>query len=158
MEPTPGAALLTTIFGCMGYFGWPKVTSPVLGGCPHGGIQCQLRLIRERQRLVGSQPTWQCLHKFELSEPVGHPAPPGLWKGRQKSFAATTGQTQGQAPYSVPLPRCQAVAAKQPLHSSQKTTLHKSFPSLPRPPLISLMLQCRETWNRARSWLLGALP
>lgn len=85
LEPTPGAALLTTIFGCMGYFGWPKVTSPILGGCPHGGVQCQLRLIRERQRLVGSQPTWQCLHKFELSEPVGHPAPPGLWKGRDRS-------------------------------------------------------------------------
>lgn len=134
MTTTPRAALLTIVLGRMGCFRWPRVASPVLGGRPHGRVQCQLRLIRERQRLIGSQPTWQGLHKFQLSEPVGHPAPPGLCGRKETRRKELKGQNRprdkGPTPYSLPLPRPQAGTANQPQHPSLNITqLAKFFPS-----------------------------
>lgn len=129
LETPPRAALLTTVFGPTGCFRWPEVASPVLGGCPHGGVQRQLRLIRERQRLVGSQSAWQCLHKFELSEPVGHPAPPGLC-GREETDVSCRDQRTGPGTRVVLHTASLFLGANQPQDPSLATTLlAKPFPS-----------------------------
>lgn len=70
--------LLTIVFGRGGHVGEPRAARLVWGGRPHCGVQCWLWLITERQWLVAGQPTGQCLHQFELPEPIGHSVPPGL--------------------------------------------------------------------------------
>lgn len=165
LETPPPAALLTAVFGPTGCFRWPEVASPVLGGCPHGGVQRQLRLIRERQRLVGSQSAWQCLHKFELSEPVGHPAPPGLCgRGgdrRQLQRPKNRPGDKGRTPYSFPLPRCQSTTAPFLSDHAAGQTLPQPFQrgrQTFRPPLSSgsmgMLQGCLAfEWGRGGRWL-----